>query len=167
MHGRDAVLSRVWWTASHELFPRAVLVGPKTQPGDTGILNDLQVLSRTLNCHLRSYDGFVVRFWKIEQASLLCNDGCFPVLPLGTHILQTVHITGLSSVQMLVGTVAFNTLAVIEPTSSSALSIWTLGYVFQGLGMSIAFIVSPDTLYLTEHSADNHTVYDGACIPRY
>jgi hypothetical protein len=43
---------------------------------------------------------------------------------------------------MLVGTIAFNTLAVIEPTSSSALAIWALGYVFQGLGMSIAFIAS-------------------------
>jgi len=41
---------------------------------------------------------------------------------------------------MLVGTVAFNTLAVIDPANSNALAIWALGYVFQGLGMAIAFI---------------------------
>lgn len=42
---------------------------------------------------------------------------------------------------MLVGTIAFNVLGVIEPTDSSALAIWVLGYVFQGLGMAITFIV--------------------------
>lgn len=42
---------------------------------------------------------------------------------------------------MLVGTIAFNTLAVIDPASSGAFSIWVLGYIFQGLGMAIAFIV--------------------------
>lgn len=48
---------------------------------------------------------------------------------------------------MLVGTIAFNTLAVIEPTNSSALAIWALGYIFQGFGMAIAFIVNLDPLY--------------------
>lgn len=43
---------------------------------------------------------------------------------------------------MLVGTVAFNTLRIIEPSDSNALLIWALGYIFQGLGMAIAFIVS-------------------------
>jgi len=47
--------------------------------------------------------------------------------------------------QMLVGTVAFNTLAIVEPTDSSALAIWALGYLFQGLGMAIAFIVGADS----------------------
>lgn len=47
---------------------------------------------------------------------------------------------------MLVGTVAFNTLRIIDPSSPNALSIWVLGYVFQGLGMAIAFIVSPGSL---------------------
>ena len=48
---------------------------------------------------------------------------------------------------MLVGTIAFNTLAVIEPTNSNALAIWALGYVFQGLGMAIAFIASPNPFF--------------------
>ena len=42
---------------------------------------------------------------------------------------------------MLVGTIAFNTLRVIDPSLTSALAIWVLGYIFQGLGMAITFIV--------------------------
>lgn len=57
----------------------------------------------------------------------------------------------LSSVQMLVGTIAFNALQVIEPTSSSALAIWALGYVFQGLGMAITFIVRLEPLCISSH----------------
>ena len=48
---------------------------------------------------------------------------------------------------MLVGTIAVNALAVIDPTDSNALAIWVLGCVFQGLGMAIAFIVSLNPLF--------------------
>ena len=47
---------------------------------------------------------------------------------------------------MLVGTVAFNVLVIIEPTDPSAFAIWVLGYAFQGLGMAVAFIVRLDLL---------------------
>ena len=52
---------------------------------------------------------------------------------------------------MLVGTIAFKTLSVIDLTDSSALAIWALGYVFQGLGMAITFIVSLEPLCLCSH----------------
>jgi hypothetical protein len=42
---------------------------------------------------------------------------------------------------MLVGTVAFNTLRVLEPSHHDALAILLLGYICQGLGFSVAFIV--------------------------
>jgi len=61
---------------------------------------------------------------------------------------RTIRITELIPFQMLVGTIAFNTLEVIEPANSSALAIWALGYVFQGLGMAITFIVRPVPLCL-------------------
>ena len=47
---------------------------------------------------------------------------------------------------MLVGTVAFNTLRIIEPSDPNAFSIWVLGYLFQGFGMAISFIVSLEPL---------------------
>lgn len=68
--------------------------------------------------------------------------GAFLVFPLVCTILEGYYVSELSSLQMLVGTVAFNTLRIIEPSDSNALSIWVLGYMFQGLGMAIAFIVS-------------------------
>lgn len=43
---------------------------------------------------------------------------------------------------MLVGTIGFNALRIIDPSDPSAFSIWVLGYIFQGLGMAITFIVS-------------------------
>ena len=49
---------------------------------------------------------------------------------------------------MLVGTIAFNVLEIIEPANSSAFAIWALGYVFQGLGMAITFIVRPEPVFL-------------------
>jgi len=49
---------------------------------------------------------------------------------------------------MLVGTIAFNTLEILEPTNSNAFAIWALGYVFQGLGMAITFIVRPQLNFL-------------------
>ena len=42
---------------------------------------------------------------------------------------------------MLVGTIAFNTLRVIDPSLTSALAILVVGYIFQGLGMAVTFIV--------------------------
>jgi tellurite resistance protein TehA-like permease len=66
--------------------------------------------------------------------------GAFLVFPLVCMLLEESCVSGLSSLQMLVGTVAFNTLRIIEPSDSNAFSIWVLGYMFQGLGMAIAFI---------------------------
>jgi len=89
----------------------------------------------------------VVRLGKITPSSLLRHDRSLPGLPFGMPHLQELYASQkLSLLQMLVGTVAFNTLAIIEPTDSSALAIWALGYVFQGLGMGIAFIVSLNPL---------------------
>jgi len=48
---------------------------------------------------------------------------------------------------MLVGTVALNTLRIIDPADSSAFSIWVLGYLFQGFGMAISFIVSLEPFF--------------------
>lgn len=71
--------------------------------------------------------------------------GAFLVFPLVREIgcsYNTYLPKELIILQMLVGTVAFNTLAVIGPTSTNAFAIWALGYIFQGLGMGIAFIES-------------------------
>jgi hypothetical protein len=53
---------------------------------------------------------------------------------------------------MLVGTIAFNTLAIIDPADSNALHILALGYMFQGLGMAIAFIVRLLFVTVRSHS---------------
>ena len=72
--------------------------------------------------------------------------GAFLVFPLVCMFSMIHNVRELSSLQMLVGTIALNTLVVMEPSDSSALAIWALGYLFQGLGMAIAFIVNLDSL---------------------
>jgi len=56
------------------------------------------------------------------------------------------RVTELNPLQMLVGTVAVNTLRIIDPADPNAFSIWVLAYLFQGFGMAISFIVSLEPL---------------------
>lgn len=83
-------------------------------------------------------------FWSYLSLSVIvCGPMTFVWFGWGKSLhLRSFSMTGAFLVfpLMLVGTIAFNTLAVIEPTSPSALSIWILGYIFQGLGMAIAYI---------------------------
>jgi tellurite resistance protein TehA-like permease len=90
---------------------------------------------------MNSFQGL---FWSyLALALLVCGPMTFVWFGWGKSFhLRTFAMTGAFLVfpLMLVGTIAFNVLGVIEPTDSSALAIWVLGYVFQGLGMAITFI---------------------------
>ena len=116
-----------------------------THPWNADTLNVLQVVSRA-RCHrFRLYDVCLVWMGKVVSTPLLRHDRSIPRLPLGTHNSgRASPVTGLSPLQMLVGTVAFNTLRIVDPADSSAFPIWVLGYLFQGFGMAISFIVSPE-----------------------
>jgi len=129
----------------HKWTPSKACSGnlPTTHPGNAGTLNTPQVLSRA-RCHcFRLYDIRLVWLGKVVSTSLLCHDRSVPCLSLGTYNSgKTLPIAELNPLQMLVGTIAFNTLRIIDPADPSAFSIWVLGYLFQGFGMAISFIVS-------------------------
>lgn len=90
---------------------------------------------------MNNYQGL---FWSYLVLSVvLCSSMTFVWFGSGDRFqLRSFAMTGAFLVfpLMLVGTVAFNTLKVIDPSLKSAFSIWVLGYIFQGLGMAVAFI---------------------------
>jgi hypothetical protein len=83
---------------------------------------------------------------KSFQLRSFAMTGAFLIFPLVCITTEESYTLELSPLQMLVGAIALNTLNVIEPSDPNALSILILGYVCQGLGMAIAFIVSLERL---------------------
>ncbi|KIM83368.1 hypothetical protein PILCRDRAFT_819605 [Piloderma croceum F 1598] len=83
-------------------------------------------------------------FWSyLAFSTIICTSMTFMWFGSGEQRkLQSFAMTGAFLVfpLMLVGTIAFNTLRVIDPSLTSALAIWVLGYIFQGLGMAVTFI---------------------------